>query len=65
MARYCSDCREYPSESNCDLVICGSEEHLTEAAVVHAVTVHKEKDTPEFREWLRNSFKPDVTSRAA
>ena len=40
MARQCVDCREYPSESNCDLTICsGNEEHLIDAAVIHAVTV--------------------------
>jgi hypothetical protein len=65
MARYCVDCRDYPSETNCDLLMCGSEEHLIEAAVVHAVTAHKEKDTPELRETLRKSFKPDVTTRVA
>lgn len=65
MARYCVDCRDYPSEINCDIFMCGSEEHLTEAAVTHALTAHKEKDTPELREALRKSFKPDVTTRAA
>ncbi len=65
MTRYCIDCREYPSENNCDLVICGSEEHLIEASVVHAVTVHKEKDTPELRDSLRKSMKPEAAMRAA
>ena len=65
MARYCIDCREYPSENNCDLVICGSEEHLIEASVVHAATAHKEQDTPELRESLRRSMKPEAASQAA
>ena len=47
MARQCVDCRDYPSESNCDLTICsGNEEHLIDAAVIHAVTVHGETDSP-------------------
>ena len=59
MARQCVDCRDFPSESNCDLTICsGDEQHLIDAAVVHAVTVHGETDTPELREETRRSLKP-------
>jgi hypothetical protein len=65
MARYCIDCREYPSESGCDLVMCGSEQHLIDAATIHAVKVHDEKDTPELRENLRKSMKPEPATRAA
>jgi hypothetical protein len=28
MARYYVDCREMPSENNCDLAMAGSEDHL-------------------------------------
>jgi len=40
MARYCVDCREFPSENSCDVIMCASEEHLIEAAVIHAATAH-------------------------
>jgi len=63
--RYCVDCREYPSESNCDIIMCGSEDHLIEASVVHAVTAHGEKDTPELRAETRKLMKPESTARAA
>ena len=67
MARQCVDCRDFPSESNCDVTICsGNEEHLINAAVAHAVTAHGETDTPELREATRKSFKPESSlTRAA
>jgi hypothetical protein len=40
MGRKFIDCRAFPSEMNCTM----------EAAVHHAVTVHKHQDTPELRQ---------------
>jgi predicted small metal-binding protein len=58
MARKHIDCREYPSEMNCTLaLVADSEKELLEAAVQHAVAVHKHQDTPEFRAQLRKMFK--------
>ncbi|MGE5028220.1 MAG: DUF1059 domain-containing protein [Betaproteobacteria bacterium] len=58
MARKYMDCREYPSEMNCTVTISAdSEEELLEASVQHAVAVHKEKDTPEFRKQVRQLIK--------
>ena len=58
MARQCVDCRDFPSETGCDLTICSdNEEHLIDAAVVHAQTVHGETDTPQLREEIRKSLK--------
>jgi predicted small metal-binding protein len=58
MARVHVDCREFPSEMNCTLaLVADSEEELLEAAVQHAVAVHKHKDSPEFRTELRKIFK--------
>ena len=65
MSRYYVDCREMPSENNCDLTIFGSETHLVEAAAIHAVTAHKHEDTPELREQIRSSMKPEVLARAS
>ena len=54
MARVHVDCREFPSEVNCTLALTAdSEKELLEAAVQHAVAVHKHKDTPEFRAEVR------------
>jgi predicted small metal-binding protein len=58
MARFHVDCRDYPSEMNCTLAIAAdSEKELLEAAVQHAVAVHKHKDTPEFRGELKKIIK--------
>jgi predicted small metal-binding protein len=54
MARKYIDCREFPSETNCSITIAADrEEELMEAAVQHAVAVHKHADTPELREELK------------
>jgi hypothetical protein len=60
MTRKYIDCRDMPSETNCDLAMSGSEEHLINAAAVHAVTAHGHEDTPELREQLRQLFKDEV-----
>jgi predicted small metal-binding protein len=54
MARKYIDCREFPSETNCSITIAADrEDELIEAAVQHAVAVHKHADTPEFRAQLK------------
>lgn len=66
MERKYIDCREYPSEMNCTLMISAdSEAELLEAAVQHAVSVHHERDTPELRDQLRKLFKEMPMARAA
>jgi Protein of unknown function (DUF1059) len=60
MARMYVDCREMPSESGCDLTISGSEDHVLDAAVIHAVTAHQHENTPELREQIRASLKPET-----
>lgn len=58
MARKYIDCRDFPSEMNCSIAMAAdSEEELLEAAVQHAVAVHKHTDNPEFRKQLRAIFK--------
>jgi hypothetical protein len=65
MGRMYMDCREVPSESGCDLAMAGSEEHLLNAAVTHAVTAHGHEDTPELREMLRGAMKEEVPGALA
>ena len=58
MSRKFIDCREIPSESNCTVAISAdSENELLEAAVQHAVTVHKHKDSPELRKMIKSGMK--------
>jgi hypothetical protein len=65
MARKYIDCREMPSENNCDLTMAGSEEHLVEAAAIHAATAHKHEDTPQLREEIRQTMKDEVSGALA
>jgi len=58
MPRKYIDCRDYPSEMKCTVALCAdSDDELLEAAIQHAVSVHKHKDSPEFRQQLRSLFK--------
>ncbi len=59
MARKYIDCREMPSERGCDLTMSGTEEHVLDAAVTHAVTAHQHEDTPELREQIRGTLKEE------
>lgn len=66
MERKYIDCREYPSEMNCTVMMSAdSEAELLEAAVQHAVSVHNERDTPELRDELRRLMKEMPMAKAA
>jgi hypothetical protein len=65
MPRKYMDCREMPSDSHCDLAMAGSEEHLVEAAVNHAVSAHGHEDTPELRAEVMQSLKDEVPGALA
>ena len=58
MARVMADCRRFPSESNCSLVIIGEEDEVARAAAEHAVSVHGHEDTPDLREQIRQFLEP-------
>ncbi|HEU4721170.1 MAG TPA: DUF1059 domain-containing protein [Gemmatimonadaceae bacterium] len=58
MARKMADCRRWPSESNCSLVIIGEEDEVVRAAAEHAASVHGHEDTPELREQLKQFLEP-------
>jgi predicted small metal-binding protein len=58
MARMVIDCREYPSEMNCSVAISAdSKRELIDAAVQHAVAVHRHEDTPELRAQIEQLIK--------
>lgn len=57
MGRKFIDCREMPSEVQCSLaLIADTEGELVEAAVLHAVNVHRHPDTPELRAAIRSAI---------
>jgi uncharacterized protein DUF1059 len=58
MARMMADCRRWPSEINCSLVIIGEEDEVIRAAAEHAASAHGHDDTPELREQLRGFLEP-------
>ena len=58
MARIMADCRRFPSETNCSLVIIGEEDEVARAATEHAVSVHGHSDGPELREQIRQFLEP-------
>ncbi len=61
MGRKFIDCREMPSEMNCTIAIMAdTEDEVLEAAVQHAVAVHKHQDTPELRDQIRRMIKDGV-----
>ncbi|HJV81965.1 DUF1059 domain-containing protein [Noviherbaspirillum sp.] len=58
MARKYIDCREFPSDMNCSVAIAAdNDQELLDAAVQHAVAVHKHQDTPELRQQIKQLFK--------
>ncbi len=64
MARKMADCRRWPSESNCSLVIMGEEDEVVRAAAEHAASVHGHEDTPELREQMRAFLEPAEAYRS-
>ena len=57
--RKVADCRLMPSESNCSLLIAGTEAEVVPVAVWHAVSTHGHADTPELREQVRSMLKDE------
>lgn len=58
MARMMADCRRWPSETNCSLVIIGEEDEVVRAAAEHAASVHGHENTEELREQLHGFLEP-------
>jgi len=56
--RVMADCRRFPSDSNCSLVIIGEEDEVVRAATEHAVSVHGHAGGAEFSEQLRGMLEP-------
>jgi hypothetical protein len=65
MGRKYIDCREMPSENHCDVAMAGSEDHVLNAAVVHAVTAHGHEDTPQLHEQIKVMLKDEAPGALA
>jgi len=57
--RKVADCRLYPSETKCSLMISGSEEEVLETAMHHAITKHGHENSPELRTQLKGMLKDE------
>jgi hypothetical protein len=53
------DCRDFPNEIGCTLLISGSAKEVLNAAVRHAVEEHGHQDTPELRRQVRLMMKKE------
>ena len=58
MSRMMADCRPFPSESNCSLVIIGEEDEVARAAAEHAISVHGHPDSAQTREAVQGFLEP-------
>lgn len=58
MTRMMADCRRFPSDSNCSLVIIGEEDEVARAAAEHAISVHGHEDSAETRAAIRSFLEP-------
>ena len=59
------DCRRFPAEKPCSIVISGTEDDVLDLAVLHAKTVHGHQDTPELRDKIRFQDEDAATAEAA
>jgi hypothetical protein len=61
------DCRRFPAEKPCSIVISGTEDDVLDLAVLHAKIVHGHQDTTELREQIRSMLQDEdaVTREAA
>lgn len=65
MTRKWIDCRDFPDDTGCTLYLSGEEDHVLQAVVEHAVSVHGEQNTPELREQLRSMLKDETAMARA
>jgi predicted small metal-binding protein len=66
MGRKFIDCRAFPSEMKCSIAISADTEgELLEAAVQHAVAVHRHQDTPELRDQIKSIIQDGMPSEMA
>ncbi len=66
MTRKYVDCRNVPSENHCSIAISAdSDAELMEAAVQHAVTVHRHEDTQLLRQQISQAIREGMPPERA
>ena len=60
--RMAADCRKMPSDKNCDVYMSGSEAHVLDAAIAHAVANHGHMDTPELRAEIKGMLSEETAA---
>jgi len=58
------DCRRFPAEKPCSIVISGTEDDVLDLAVLHATSVHGHQDTPQLREQIRSMLQDEGAATA-
>ena len=58
------DCRRFPADKPCSIVISGTEDDVLDLAVLHAKTVHGHQDTPELRDQIRSMLQDEDAATA-
>jgi len=53
------DCRDFPNEIGCTLLISGNQKEILKVAFRHAVDEHGHKDTPELRKQIKSMMKDE------
>lgn len=56
------DCRDFPSDIGCTLLISGSAKDVFNVSLRHAVEDHGHKDTPELRKQIKKMMKNELKS---
>lgn len=59
MNRKIIDCRDFPNEISCTLLISGSAKEVTNIAIRHAIEDHGHKDTAELRRQIKKMIKEE------
>ncbi len=56
------DCRRFPADKPCSIVISGTEDDVLDLAIIHATTRHGHADTPELRDELRSMLQDESSA---
>ena len=54
------DCRDFPNEIGCTLLISGNAKEVLNVAVRHAVEEHGHQDTPELKRQIKLLMKNEI-----
>jgi hypothetical protein len=60
MKRKIIDCRDFPNEIGCTLLISGSQKEVFNIALRHAIEEHGHKDTSELRKQIKAMMKKEI-----